>query len=99
MQIALMAFDGVMRVLFYTLIGASVYRLFTISKDLSEIREILRDFKRGSDVVSLAAAVAERRQTVPASGPGPTHSFYTGRTTAETGIEPTGISVNNPADL
>jgi hypothetical protein len=57
MQIALLAFDGIMRVVFYILLGVAVYRLFTIGADLAEIKEILRDFKRSSEVASLAAAV------------------------------------------
>ncbi|MGH9667300.1 MAG: hypothetical protein ACRD9L_22995 [Bryobacteraceae bacterium] len=64
MQIALVTFDGILRLLFYSLLGAAVYRLFTIGSDLAEIKEILRDFKRSGDVM-LRAAANERHQPIP----------------------------------
>jgi hypothetical protein len=49
------AISGIMSVVVYTVILFAVFKIFQISTDLSEIKELLKDIKRNSEDHSPAA--------------------------------------------
>ncbi|MEO7142698.1 MAG: hypothetical protein ABI165_04270 [Bryobacteraceae bacterium] len=58
MQTIVLIFGGVIRLAVYGLVVAMVYWVFTIARDISDIKDMVRDFKRTNDLGALAGAVA-----------------------------------------
>ena len=53
-----MVVSGVLQLMVYGMLLAAVYKVFALAGDISEIKEILKGFKRTTDLSSLATAIA-----------------------------------------